>query len=421
MQHKIRPSEGISKQIEEMLFGEKQEIMSELIIKAAEKIVQEALEQEVAEFLGRRWYEHQEENEFKGYRNGYQSKQYKTAEGKMAIKKPRVRDNEEPYESKIYDKLGSMEERLKSIALESYIRGLSTRDIEKTFVDEEGEKLLSRSSVSNLSESMYKEYEEFAGRDLSKYDIVYLFVDGVYEAIRKYTRNQGILCAWGIMSDGRKEILHLMAVESESTESWKVFFEDMTNRGLRQPLLVISDGSGSLIKAINESFPRADRQRCIAHKLRNLSVKLPKTVQKEVLKEVKDVYYSKDKIIAEDLAGKFINKYAEIYPSMVKCFMDDLQACLTHLNYPEGHRQHIRTTNLIERAFEEEKRRTKIIPQHQNERGAMGLVFSVLIRASYSWHRVKMSDLDLIELRHLRTLITKDNKISDFISYVTVA
>ena len=62
MQHKIRPSEGISKQIEEMLFGEKQEIMSELIIKAAEKIVQEALEQEVAEFLGRRWYEHQEEN-----------------------------------------------------------------------------------------------------------------------------------------------------------------------------------------------------------------------------------------------------------------------------------------------------------------------------------------------------------------------
>ncbi len=421
MEDKIRPSQAISKQIEEMLFGDKQGLLTELIIKAAEKIVQEALEQEVAEFLGRQWYEHKEDKEFKGYRNGYQSKQYKTAEGRMTIKKPRVRYNEEPYESKIYDKLGTLEDRLKNIAMESYIRGLSTRDIEQTFVEEEGEKLLSRSSVSSVSESMYKEYEEFANRDLSKYDVVYLFVDGVYEAIRKYTRNQGILCAWAIMSDGRKEILHLMAVESESTDSWKMFFEDMTNRGLRQPLLVISDGSGSLIKAINESFPKADRQRCIAHKLRNLSVKLPKNVQREVLKQAKDVYYSKDREIAEDLAGKFINKYAEVYPGMTKCFADDLRACLTHLNYPEGHRQHIRTTNLIERAFEEEKRRTKIIPQHQNEKGAMGLIFSVLIRSSYSWNRVKMSDLDLIELRHLRSLITKDNKFSDYISYEKVA
>lgn len=421
MERKLRPSELKTKEVEEILYSDKKELMSKLIIRAAEKIVQEALEQEVGEFLGRQWYEHKDKDEFRGYRNGYQNKQYKTAEGKMSLKKPRVRESTEAFDSRIYERLEKLEDKLTEIAVESYVRGLSTRDIEKTFVGANGEALLSRSSVSNLSESMYKEYRTFASRDLTNYDIVYLFVDGVYEAIRKYTRNQGILCAWGIMSDGRKEIIHLMAVESESSQSWTEFFEDMTGRGLRQPLLVISDGSPALIKAITESFPRADRQRCIAHKLRNLAVRLPKPAQKEVLKQIKGVYYALDRITAESLAGTFIDQYAEVYPGMIKCFTEDLQACLTHLKYPEGHRQHIRTTNLIERAFEEEKRRTKIIPQHQNEKGAIGLVFSVLIRASYSWNRVKMSDLELSELRHLRSFITKDNKFSEFISYDFVA
>ena len=318
MQHKLRPSQEINKEIEEILYGEKKEQISELIIKAAEKIVQEALEQEVGEFLGRQWYEHKDTKEFKGYRNGYQDKEYKTTECIMNIRKPRVRENAEPYESKLYDRLDSLEGKLKTMALESYIRGLSTRDIEKTFVGEQGEALLSKSSISNVSEAMYKEYEEFANRDLSRLDITYLFVDGVYESIRKYTRNQGILCAWGIMSDGRKEMIHLMAVESETTQSWKMFFADMTNRGLRQPLLVISDGSVPLIKAINESFPLADRQRCIAHKLRNLSVKLPRSVQTELLRQVREVYYATDKITAEGLAARLIDKYAEVYPGMIK-------------------------------------------------------------------------------------------------------
>ena len=420
MKRKVRPSEEKNKAITEILYGNSKEMLRDLIIKSTEKILQEALESEVGEYLGRDWYSHQSaENTIKDYRNGYQDKHYKTAEGVLEIRKPRVRTGK--FKSRILDKLEIIENKLNKIALESYVRGLSTRDIESTFTDDKGAPMLSRSSVSNLARDLYREYEEFSQRDLTKIDAVYLFVDGVYEAVRKYTRNQAILCAWAITSDGRKELLSLMAVSSESTDSYSVFFEDMLKRGLRQPLLVVSDGSTALISAITRSFPKADRQRCVAHKLRNLSVKVPKSEQKQINRRAREVYFATDKDTADVIASKFIEDYAQKYPSMVKCFTDDLQSCLTQMKYPEGHRIHIRTTNLIERAFVEEKRRTKIIPQHQNEKGALGLVFSVLIRASYSWRNIKMTDLELTELKHIRAIICPEQKETGFISYQLVA
>lgn len=420
MKCKLKPSDQLTKILEEILLSEKENLMAELIITATEKVTQEALESEMSDFLGRGWYEHTPDD-FRGYRNGYQPKRYKTAEGVLNLMKPRVRGNEIPFESQIIKRLNVIEEKLKHIALESYVRGLSTRDIEETFQDDQGKALLSRSSVSQMSSKLYKDYEEFASRDLSNYDVVYMYVDAVYESVKQYTNKQAIFCCWAICSDGTKQLLHIMAADKEKTDSWNVFFEDMLNRGLRQPLLIVSDGSQALIRAITESFPRAERQRCIAHKMRNLLAKIPQDSQTKIKNEIHSIYYAPDRDTADVLSEKFIKNYADVYPSMIKCFMDDLNACLTHLKYPEGHQKYIRTTNLIERAFVEEKRRTKIIPQHINEKGAIGLVFSVLIRAAEKWRKITMSELDLTQLLHLRKLmvpeITDDNKIS----YKTVA
>ena len=421
MKHKVRPFDEINKKLDDIFLNEESSLITELLTTAAERIIQEALENEVSDFLGRRWYEHNPNEEFRGYRNGYQSKRIKSSEGILNIRKPRVRENTEPFESRIMERLDAIDDKLSKIIMESYVRGLSTRDIENTFTDSEGKPLLSRSGVSAMTKNLYKEYEEFASRDLSDFDIVYLFIDGVYEAVKNYTRNQAILCAWAICSDGSKRLIHLMAAESESSQCWNTFFDDMLNRGLRQPLLIVSDGSKGIIKAITEKFPLAERQRCIAHKMRNIMSKVPLDVQPEIKNKLRAVYYAPDKESAETLAAKFINEYADKYPSMVKCFTDDLQACLTHLTYPEGHRKHIRTTNTIERAFVEEKRRTKIIPQHAHEKGAIGLVFSVLIRASNSWRKVTMSDLDLAQLKNMKKIICPDNNDNNFISYYLAA
>ena len=115
---------------------------------------------------------------------------------------------------------------------------------------------------------------------------------------------------------------------------------------------------------------------------------------------------------AQGLAKAVIEDYGATYPSMIKCFNDDLPACWVHLKYPHEHRRSIRTTNLIERSFVEQKRRTKIIPNHVNEKGAMKLVYGTLIRAARRWQRVSMDQADLILLKTLRQTMCNEHQIT---------
>lgn len=415
---KVRPSERKRKLFEQSMQSDGKAIIEAWHQHCQETIIQETLEAEIADFLERKWYEHKPaESEVAGHRNGYYPKKIRTTGGLLAVNVPRVRNTRKPFASKILGFLGHLTGKLENLAQELYIRGLSTRDIEDALVDSDGNPLLSRSAVSRLNDRLHQEYETFRERDLSILDVAYLFVDGVYEAVRRFTNGRVLLCAWAITSDGKKHLVDVMAAQSESSDAWEVFFSDMLRRGLRQPLLVISDGAGGIHAAIEHAFPRADRQRCLVHKLRNIRAKLPKAIASDILSEVKAVYYAPDRATADTLAAQFIEKRLREYPTAVQCFSDDLDACLTQLKYPLGHRKFIRTTNLLERAFEEEKRRTKVFPQHQHERSMLGLVFAVLHRASERWNRVSMTALELVQLKSIRTLKVATDHDNGFLSY----
>src|SRR3990170_7400248 len=198
-----------------------------------EKVLQETLEAETSDFLNRPWHARRDpDNPESGYRNGYYPRRVRSCEGPLSVHVPRVRDSQENFQSEILHRLDELEQNLKRLSIEMYTRGLSTRDIEDSLVDSTGKSFLSRSSISRLTDSLYQEYEAFKQRDLSEYDVVYLFADGVYESVRSYTNNQTILCAWAICSDGRKVLLHLSAASSESEESWNSFFQELLDRGL---------------------------------------------------------------------------------------------------------------------------------------------------------------------------------------------
>jgi putative transposase len=401
---KVRPSELKRKQMEALLEQDAMEMIDDFHRVGQEKLYQEALEAEVDAHLGRSWYSRREK-EASGYRNGYYRRRLSVPGSELDVSVPRVRNTRKKFKSRLLQGVARIADRVKTLALEMYVRGLSTRDVEQAFVTDTGKPVLSRSAMSRLAGRLYDEYLVFSRQDLSQLDVVFLFVDGVYEAVRHYTNGQSLLCAWAICADGTKRFLHLAPVQSESQEAWEAFFQDMLHRGLRQPLLVVSDGAPGLIGAITRYFPKADRQRCIAHKLRNIYQKLPRDSAQLILGEFKAVYYAPDRTTADALASAVIHKYASVYPAAVKCFSEDLEACLSHLKFPEGHRRYIRTTNMLERTFEEQKRRTKILPQHQHERGAVGLVFGVLVRASQRWLRVSMSPLELVQLKALRDII----------------
>lgn len=247
---------------------------SDLVRLAAQLIIEEVLEAEARDKLGRERYE-RTEGESSGYRNGYRTGRLKTAEGSVRFSAPQLRDTAEPFVSAVRENLAGRTEALEDLAVELFARGLSTRDIEAAFTDADGRRLVSRAAVSEITERLWEEYEAFTRRDLSEFDIVYLFVDGIAERLRAGCPREPVIAAWGIGRNGQKVLLHLISGSKEDTETVRAFFQDMRARGLGDPILVASDGAPGIIRAIEECFPRSARQRCLAHRMRNLAVKVP--------------------------------------------------------------------------------------------------------------------------------------------------
>jgi transposase-like protein len=284
-----------------------------------------------------------------------------------------------------------------------YARGLSTRDIEDTLIEATGELILSKTSVSQITEILYQEFESFQSRDLSEFDLEYLFIDALYESIRaRFGVKEAVLCAWGITRSGEKVMLHLGLGNKESLESWQDFLYSMVRRGLRVPTTITTDGAPGLISAVESVFPLSLRIRCWFHRMKNLAAKVPEEAWTEVKAELMAIRSAAGYEQGRQMAATFIQEYKSEYPSLVKAFEDDLESLLNILKVPFNHRKNVRTTNLIERSFEEERRRTKVIPGFLTEKSALKLIFSVLIRASKRWQRVKFSPMTIEQLNMLR-------------------
>ena len=189
----------------------------------------------------------------------------------------------------------------------------------------------------------------------------------------------------GHPEDGQKVLLHLAPGTKEDTASCTAFFEDLKRRGFADPLLVVTDGAPGLIRAVETCFPRALRQRCLVHRLRNLRSKAPESRWPEIALRARGCYEAASPALATVLRDDFVQAYERELPAVVQCFRDDFEACIAHLHFPLRHRRVVRTTNLLERLFLEERRRTKIIPHAFGERPVLKLMYAAVIRAADRW------------------------------------
>ena len=380
---------------------------SELVRLAARLIIEEALEGEARDAVGRDYYA-RGATPGAGYRNGYRPGRVNSAEGAIEYSAPQIADRSAPFRSRIREAVRGRTEELETLAVEMYARGLSTRDIEAVFADTEGRSLLSRSAVSEITERLWAEYEAFASRDLAEFEVIYLFVDGIAERLHLGQPREAVLAAWGILRDGKKALLHLAPGTKEDTASCREFLQEMRRRGLPDPLLVASDGAPGMIRAIEECLPRSIRQRCLAHKMRNLQSKVPEDVWPEFKARAAASYQAASPALARLLRDDIASTYARDLPSAVACLDDDFEACIAQLRFPLGHRRAIRTTNLLERLFGEERRRTKVIPHAFGERAVLKLMYAALIRAAERWRGIRITEFEQRQLRAIQEEIDKD-------------
>jgi transposase-like protein len=113
-------------------------------------------------------------------------------------------------------------------------------------------------------------------------------------------------------------------------------------------------------------------------------------------------YQAESPKLARIAREDFVARYEREFPSATACFLDDFEACIAHLQLPIAHRRATRTTNLLERLFGEERRRTKVIPHAFGERAVLELMYAALIRASDTWKRIVISEFELKQLESLR-------------------
>jgi putative transposase len=405
MEKRIAPSELKAQELRAFLGGESEaqsggEWLSALVRLSTERVLQEALEREQADILGRARYERRTGSQ--GYRNGYEDGTLKTAAGVVRLKVPQISGRSEPTGSQLWNGLASTSEVLQKVIVEMYAGGMSQRDIEYSLEKALGQFVLSKSMVSELTDRLTQEYEAFRTRDLSGYEVAYLFMDAVYEPLRRWGSKLGVFCVWAICVAGRKVLLTLSTANSESYESCLEVLRDLVKRGLQTPVTITTDGAAGLTKAIDAIWPKALRIRCWFHKMQNLQQKVPPQAWPEFKMLVTDMRDAPTVPEAERRRQLIVNRYQRDFPEACRCLLDDAEASLNHLYVPQRHQPYVRTSNLAERAFEEERRRTKVIPHLWDEGSVVKLVFAVLIRVSERWGKKSFSSFEQHQIRGLR-------------------
>jgi transposase-like protein len=315
---------------------------------------------------------------------------------------PQVREAGAPYRSRLYGFLRGHSEVVERLAVEMYARGLSTRDIEAAFTDERGEMLLSRTAVSALTDRLWTEYEAFQTRPLSDVPVLALFLDGVYEPLRTHgVQREAVLVAWAITLEGQKILLSLALGNRESAEAWRDFLRDLVARGLPAPLTITTDGAPGLLRAVAEVWPQSLRLRCWVHKVRNVEAKIPAERWLEVKGALVAIREAATPAAGAQAAQAWLERYGAEFPAAAKCLSEDLAALLAHLELPWRLRKFVRTTNLVERSFVEERRRSKTLPRFFTEQSCVKLVFATLIRAAERWQRIALTPLEYAQLQVL--------------------
>jgi transposase-like protein len=338
-----------------------------------------------------------------GWRNGYEPKGVQTESGLLELAVPQLRATEERFRPQLVERLGNRSVDLEGLVRGMYVRGLSTQDVEDLYGESFGKSRLSKSTVSRITQQLNGDFETWRKRDLSDLNVLYLFLDGQYHAARQGTdEKEGVLSAYAILEDGRPILLHLDLGPRESYDAWLSFLQDMGARGLRDPLLVIFDGAAGLHKAVKRMWPRAYRQRCQVHKMRNILAKLPRVMLGQMKRLVQQVFLASSHALALKRGRALIAQFRDRYPAAMECLERDLEECVTYLRFPSVHHVRIRTTNRLERLNGEGRRRTKVIPRFPTERSCLALLFASLVTASRRWRGVKMTPAVIKQLQLLR-------------------
>lgn len=347
------------------------------------KLIEGSLEAERATVIRCKPYERQTDR--KDYRNGYWKRYIILKDGRLEIKMPRIRGG--GYDSNIIPRYQQRIDEVDAALMKIFLYGASTRLTGEALRPLLGEGV-SAQTISNIARSLDEEVERYHKREIED-RYLYLFLDGIVLKTRTGfgSKKKTVLAAYGITVQGKRELIDFMVTRHESERRWEGFLNNLYNRGLTGDALglIITDGNAGLENAVDYVYAQVKRQRCWAHKLRNVSNYLRKKDQEQCIKEASAIYNANNKREAVDAYTKWSKKWRVISPDAVKCIEKDLEELLNFYGCPKEIRIKVRTTNVIERAFREVRRRTRPMSCFNNTQSIERIVYAVLNHLNDKW------------------------------------
>ena len=314
----------------------------------------------------------------RAHRNGNRTRSLKTRYGELSLLKPQLR--EIPFETKVFDRYSRTEKALVNAIVESYLQGVSTRNVEKV-ISHLGVTQVSASYVSKVAQELDVKVTEFMERAIDSY-IPYLFVDASYFKVRdgvKYV-NKALLVVVGVRTDGFREILEAHVADAEHELTWEGIFADLKERGLTKVDLIISDGHTGIQSAAGKMFPGSSWQMCHVHFIRAVLRKVPRKYHKEIAETLKECLSDSARLLdyADKLDARGLSRAADT----IHRFQSGL---MNYRSAPPEFWKKLRTTNLLERVHKELKRRSKKIGAFPNDASLLRLAGSILIDINEEW------------------------------------
>ena len=353
---------------------------------ALKKLLETSMEIEVQDLIGAERWEHLGRRRI--YRKGSYFRSVLTSMGLISLLKvPRIRGGGFQFNT-----LPQYVQRTPDVdkgVLEMFLAGVSTRRVREVLAPLMGSPTISSSTVSKITHVLNNHVQRFHGRKLSD-DYVYLILDGIYLKTKSpiHSKRRCILVAYGIKADGMRELIDFkMTRKGESQVAWESFLVSLKNRGIEGDhlKLVVVDGNKGLWNAIDLVWMNVPRQRCWAHKLRNVANKVPKKLQSSCMIEASKIYKAESKEEALRAFKHWAKVWRGIVPAAVQCLEEDFEDMIAFFDCPKELWVKLRTTNVIERVFREVRRRTRPISCFQNRESVERIIFAIFHRQNNLW------------------------------------
>jgi transposase-like protein len=357
--------------------------------------LQDLLEQEVSEWLGREKSERKlNPLEQPGYRNGYgKRRRFTMSLGTIEIYRPRVRNLDERFVSKVLPLFKRQTEAVRALIPELYLHGLASGDFELALRELLGDGApLSASSLQRLKEKWQGEYEQWKSTAIEEKEWAYLWADGIYVKAGIGKEKAALLVVIGVQKDGQKRFLALEPGYRESKESWSWVLRQLRSRGVKSARLFVGDGNLGLWAAVGEIYPQAQEQLCWNHKMLNVIDAVSHKEQAEARKHLAAMMYAESREQALQERKKFEQAFRH-NPKGVKTVVENWERLTTYYDFPREHWKHLRTSNVVESPFSRVRLRTTASRRFKSQINATCLIWKTLMVAEMSFRKLNAPQL----------------------------